>query len=94
MEELFVLFEGYRVLTVAWIPFWVVSMYTYRLLVQTDFCQVYFKLSQISVLCQSAVQLYASLGLSGLLVLQNSKMFSWLMLTSLVLTMEMLVFKQ
>lgn len=45
MEELFVLFVGYRVLTVAWIPFWVVSMYTYWLLVQTGFYQVCFKLS-------------------------------------------------
>lgn len=33
--------------------FWVVSTCTDRLLVQADFCQVYFKLSQISVLCQS-----------------------------------------
>lgn len=33
--------------------FWVVSTSTDRLLVQADFCQVYFKLSQISVLCQS-----------------------------------------
>lgn len=33
--------------------FWVVSVSTDRLLVQADFCQVYFKLSQISVLCQS-----------------------------------------
>jgi len=38
--------------SVAWMPFWVVGTYTYRSLGQTGFCQGYFKLSRISVLCQ------------------------------------------
>lgn len=64
--------------------FWVVSTSTDRLLVQADFCQVYFKLSQISVLCQSDFSPAQASRISGLLVLQNSKVFSWLMLTSFI----------
>lgn len=94
VEELFVLREGYRVLAVAQVPLWVVSLSTDQLSVQTDCCQVYFKPSQRSVLCQAAFRSDSSLRLSGLVVLQNPKMFSWLMLMSLVLTMEILVFKQ
>lgn len=60
---LFCLRDTEHLLTVAGIPFWVVSVYTYWLLAQTDSCQVYFKLGQISVLCQSAFQFYSSLAL-------------------------------
>lgn len=78
--------------------FWVVSTSTDRLLVQAGLCQVYFKLSQISVLCQSDFSPARASEAQSSQVFQFFRIpecfHGWCSRHSLVLTMEILVFKQ
>lgn len=75
--------------------FWVVSTSTDRFLVQADFSQVYFKLIQISVLCQSDFSPAQASDSQVFWFFRIPKCFrGWCSHHSLVLTMEILVFKQ